>query len=99
MIKRAKQNAEISISYKAIPIERLTVGFLSDAAFANATEHRTQGAQLVGFTAVDLNEGLDTVWTPAEWKSYRLPRVVGSTLAGEAQPSRQHRVQQNGFAP
>ena len=57
----------------------------TDAAYANATEHKTQAGNLIAFTHENLNEGHEANWTPACWRSYRLPRVVNSTLSGEAQ--------------
>ena len=39
----------------------------------------------LGFSHVALDEGETVSWTPAVWKSYKLPRAVGSTLAAEAQ--------------
>lgn len=33
----------------------------------------------------DLDKGAVSPWTPLTWKSYKLPRAVSSTLAGESQ--------------
>ena len=56
----------------------------SDAAFANVGVY-TQAGYVIGFTDRSLNEGETACWTPAVWRSYRLPRAVGSTLSAEAQ--------------
>eukprot|EP00435_Cladocopium_sp_Y103_P006224 s2324_g2.t1 len=40
---------------------------------------------IVGFTTSDLDAGQESVWTPAVWRSFKLSRAVGSTLAAEAQ--------------
>jgi hypothetical protein len=85
MIRRAKQNADMCIVYKAISPDSLTLCCHSDAAWANLAENKTQAGYIIGFTDKKLNEGHVSAWTPAVWKSYKLPRVVSSTLSGEAQ--------------
>ena len=45
----------------------------------------TQGGYVIGFTHKNLEVGDTCSWTPAYWKSHRLPRVVNSTLSAEAQ--------------
>ena len=57
----------------------------SDAAFANAKAGATQAGFIVSFAHKDVNLGKDCQWSPAYWKSFRLPRVVSSTLSAEAQ--------------
>lgn len=59
--------------------------FWSDAAFANSVEHHTQGGWLLGLTSHDMRHGHDVPVHCIGWKSYKLPRVVASTLSGEAQ--------------
>ena len=59
--------------------------FWSDAAFADANDLKTQGGWLVGMTSTDFHQGADCPLSCVGWKSYKLPRVVASTLAGEAQ--------------
>ena len=41
--------------------------------------------KLVSFTDSLIDKGFVSSWTPAFWKSYRLPRAVNSTLSAEAQ--------------
>eukprot|EP00435_Cladocopium_sp_Y103_P050118 s180_g15.t1 len=84
VIHRAKQFAEMEITFQAIPVEQLKLCVHSDAAFANVGDH-TQGGFVIGFSTVDLDNGLETSWTPAVWRSFKLSRAVGSTLAAEAQ--------------
>jgi hypothetical protein len=40
---------------------------------------------LMGFVGPELSNNLHTKWSPFCWKSYRLPRVVSSTLGGGSQ--------------
>ena len=47
-------------------------------------EH-TQAGYIIGFSSDDLDDGSEVPWSPAMWKSFRLPRAVGSTLAAESQ--------------
>ena len=49
-VRRARQHADLEITVPFIPPEELTICFWSDAAFANAVNHRTQGGWIVGLT-------------------------------------------------
>eukprot|EP00435_Cladocopium_sp_Y103_P057373 s281_g19.t1 len=84
VIRRAKQHADLSIRFRPIPPERLSLVCHSDAAFANVGVY-TQAGYVIGFTDSSLDDGVSSDWTPAVWKSHRLPRAVGSTLSAEAQ--------------
>ena len=84
IIKRAQQHADLSICFRSIAPERLSLACHSDAAFANVGVY-TQAGYVIGFTDKGLDESEQVAWTPAVWKSYRLPRAVGSTLSAEAQ--------------
>ena len=84
VIRRAKQLAELEITFQAIPMKDLRLCVHSDAAWANVGDH-TQGGYVVGFSTSNLDKGLETAWTPAVWRSFKLSRAVGSTLAAEAQ--------------
>eukprot|EP00435_Cladocopium_sp_Y103_P021891 s1135_g5.t1 len=84
VIKPAQQHADLSICFKPIPPERISLACHSDAAFANVGVY-TQAGYVIGFTDKGLDESEQVAWTPAVWKSYRLPRAVGSTLSAEAQ--------------
>ena len=84
-VRRAKQHASMSIVFKSIPLPELTVMCHSDAAYANGREGSTQAGYVVSFTSSRMHDGQTSAWTPAFWKSYRLPRIVNSTLSAEAQ--------------
>ena len=84
-IRRAKQHADMRLTVPYIPPEKLTVAFWSDAAFANACELRTQGGWLLALTSTDMSSGVDVPLSCIGWKSYKLPRVVSSTMGGESQ--------------
>ena len=84
IIRRAKQHADLSIRFAPTPPDRLAVVCHSDAAFANVGVY-TQAGYVIGFTDSALDDGEKASWTPAVWKSYKLPRAVGSTLSAEAQ--------------
>ena len=83
--RRAKQRK--NLVWKILPITQKEVRLCvhTDAAFANAKRQGTQAGYIVGITTSALKEGKTAPWSPAVWKSYRLKRVVGSTLAGETQ--------------
>lgn len=84
-VRRAKQQSDLRITVPFIRPEDLTLCFWSDAAFANTTDMRTQAGWIVGFTSKEMSQGMDVPVFCFSWKSYRLPRVVSSTLGGEAQ--------------
>eukprot|EP00435_Cladocopium_sp_Y103_P016757 s3691_g4.t1 len=84
VIRRAKQHADMAIRFKSISPENLTLVSHSDAAFANVGVY-TQAGYVIGFTDKSLDDGVQSNWTPAVWKSHKLPRAVGSTLSAEAQ--------------
>ena len=84
-VRRCRQQSDLELRVPYIPPEHLTVCFWSDAAFANNEDHKTQGGWLMGLTANDFRFGRGVPLHCMAWKSYRLPRVVASTLSGEAQ--------------
>ena len=83
-IRRAKMHKELSIRFESISPENLCVCCHSDAAFANRGSH-TQAGYILAFVDKRMHNGEISPWTPAIWKSYKLPRAVRSTLSGEAQ--------------
>ena len=83
-IRRAKQEKDLGICFKPIPLHELTVVCHSDAAWANVGSH-TQAGDVIGVTQDCLQHGQVATWCPATWRSYRLCRAVSSTLAAESQ--------------
>ena len=84
-VRRAKQQSDFKIKVPYIPVKELSLCFWSDAAFANTTELKTQGGWVIAFTSNRMSVGDDVPVYCFAWKSYKLPRVVSSTLGGEAQ--------------
>ena len=84
IVRRAKQFSDLKLSFQPIPTNKLRLCVHSDAAFANVGDH-TQGGFVIGFSTDELDKGVETTWTPAVWKSFKLSRAAGSTLAAEAQ--------------
>eukprot|EP00435_Cladocopium_sp_Y103_P012259 s60_g3.t1 len=84
VIRRAKQHKELGIRFLPIEPSKLRLVCHADAAFANVGAY-TQAGYVIGFTTDTLDTGEPSPWTPAIWRSFRLPRAVGSTLAAEAQ--------------
>ena len=85
LVHRAKQNSDVEITVQSIPWSDIGIAFHSDAAFGNAKGHRTQAGYIAAFVDKNLSENQPSKWSPFAWKSFKLPRVVSSTLAGEAQ--------------
>lgn len=73
------------MTIKSIPWEQLCICFHSDAAFGNAKEHKTQAGYILAFAHQQLEQSQPSMWSPLCWKSYKLPRVVASTLGAESQ--------------
>ncbi|CAE7244986.1 GIP, partial [Symbiodinium sp. CCMP2456] len=85
LVQRAKQHAEVSITVRDIALDQLAIAFHSDAGFANAGANGTQAGYLLAFVHRRLDRDQESNWSPFCWKSYKMARVVASTLAGEAQ--------------
>ena len=83
-VRRAKQHDKLGITFKAIRPRNLTLVCHSDAAFANRGNH-TQAGYIIGFTDKSLQEGHESPWCPASWKSFKLQRAVSSTMSAESQ--------------
>ena len=85
VVHRARQYSHVSITIRDIPWHEIGICFHSDAAFANAKANATQAGYILGFASSELKENAPAKWSPFCWESYRLPRVVSSTLGGESQ--------------
>eukprot|EP00435_Cladocopium_sp_Y103_P058196 s1061_g20.t1 len=83
-IRRARQHKDLSIKFQPISPSNLTLCCHSDAAWANVGQH-TQAGYIIAFVDKDMHDGKMVSWSPAVWRSYKLPRAVNSTLGGESQ--------------
>jgi hypothetical protein len=83
-IRRAKMHRALTINFKLIDPNNLCVCCHSDAALANIGTH-TQAGFILAFVDKSMHAGAISHWTPAVWRSYKLPRAVSSTLGGESQ--------------
>ena len=84
-VHRARQYSDVALTVRHVPWEDLNIVFHSDAGFANASQGKTQAGYILAFTTSQLAEDQPSVWSPFCWKSYKMSRVVASTLAGETQ--------------
>jgi hypothetical protein len=85
MVRRARQFHDLEWVIKSVPIDDLRIVQHSDAAFQNAKGGASQAGYVVGLTTDALRQGETAPWWPISWKSHRMKRVVGSTLAAETQ--------------
>ncbi len=85
LVHRTRQYSHVEITVRYLPWDNLGICFHSDAGFANASNNSTQAGYILSFVSGDLNDNQPTAWSPFCWKSYKLPRVVSSTLAAESQ--------------
>ena len=82
--RHAKQECSLGITFQPNDRQHLTVVCHSESIWANIGTH-TQAGYIVGFIHSDLQNGLECSWTPACWRSCKMPRAVSSTLAAESQ--------------
>ncbi|CAE7758699.1 RE1 [Symbiodinium sp. CCMP2456] len=85
LVQRARQFHEVEVRVRSIDFDNLCICMHSDAAWSNAKEERTQAGYVLAFAGKELLDNNPAPWSPFHWKSYRLHRVVPSTLGGEAQ--------------
>lgn len=79
LVHRARRYSHVTMTVRDIPWDQLGICFHSDAGFANAKAH------VLAFVDDQLKNNQPSKWSPFAWKSYRLPRVVCSTLGAESQ--------------
>ena len=85
LVHRARQYSDTEVRVKHIPWDDLCICFHFDAGIGNAKEHKTQAGYVIAFAEKTFENNEPSVWSPCAWPSYKLPRVVASTVAGEAQ--------------
>ena len=84
-VKVLKERSELSIKIRAIEVDKLAWGVISDASFANAYGGHSQGAYGILAFHEDLREGCRVPCSLISWRSGRIQKVVSSTLAAETQ--------------
>ena len=83
--RRAQQYSELTLTYHSIPCDQLSFLLHTDYLSTESSNMgHTQGGYIVGTTNKDMEKGLRAPWAPAVWRSYRVRRVVNSTLSGES---------------
>ena len=85
MVRRARQHYELMWRFLPVPLENLRLVMHTDAAFQNAQRGASQASYIIAVTDDRLAEGELAPWSPLIWRSHKLRRVVGSTLAAETQ--------------
>ena len=86
-LRFAKANAEVALRMTK-HVEKLEDGILVvfvDAAFGVRTDNASQGGYLIVHTHKDILDGKKCKYSVISWKSYKLQRVVRSSLGAEAQ--------------
>ena len=85
LVHRARQFQDLEIRVRPVPLDQVCICVHSDAAWSNTKEDRTQAGYVVAMADRELLNNEPATWSPYCWKSYKLHRVVPSTLGGEAQ--------------
>ena len=73
------------MAFSSNTIRKLTAVMHSDAAFQNAQGEASQAGYIISVTDDRLAKGELAPWSPLIWRSHKMRRVVGSTLAAETQ--------------
>ena len=85
MVRRARQHHELMWRFLPVPLENLRLVTHTDAAFQNARGGASQAGYIIAETDDRLARGELAPWSPLIWRSHKLRRTVGSTLAAETQ--------------
>ena len=85
MVRRAKRHRELMWRFLSVPLENLRLVIHSDAAFQNAQGGASQAGYIIAVTDDRLARGELAPWSPLIWRSHKMRRIVGSTLAAETQ--------------
>ena len=85
LVRRSQQYSELAVTYHSIPCDQLSFLLHTDYSSKESSNMgHTQGGYIIGTTNKDMEKGLCAPWAPAVWRSYRVRRVVNSTLSGES---------------
>ena len=81
IVRRAKQFKELGIRVPHVPPKRLAFTALSDASFQNGPGGSTQAGSLITTSDKKIGENQDVEWGPVTWRSHKLRKIAGRTLA------------------
>ena len=84
-VEEAKKYRDLTLSFYPIPPSQLGWGAVTDASWGNHADGSSQGALAVIAFDRALLDGQRAACSLVWWKSAKLKRKVGSTLAAEAQ--------------
>ena len=80
-----RQHHESVWRFLPVPLDDLRLVMHTDAAFQDAHEGASQAGYIIAVTDDRLAKGDLAPWSPLIWRSHKMRRVVGSTLAAETQ--------------
>ena len=83
MVRRAKQHQELMWRFLPMPLDYLRLVMHTGAAFQNAHGRASQAGYMIAVTDDRLLIRELAPWSPLIWRSRKMRRVVGSTLAAE----------------
>ena len=85
MVRRARQHHELMWRFLPVPLKNSLLVMHTDAAFQNAQVGASQAGYIIAVTDDRLARGELAPWSPLIWRSHKMRRVVGITLAAETQ--------------
>ena len=80
-VRQAKTTPRLDMAFLPIPLEKLRLVMHSDAAFQDAQGGASQAGYIISVTDDRLAKGELAPLSPLIWRSHKMRRVVGSTLA------------------
>eukprot|EP00439_Symbiodinium_sp_Y106_P060639 s3883_g9.t1 len=84
VLREAQEHHQVSILFRAIPVEKLTFVAFGDASFASSKNLNSHQGVLICATDDRLNQNCEAPISPLTWSAKKIPRVVRSTLSAEA---------------
>lgn len=83
VVSQVHDHSNTEIKILPIPIQNLEIGVWSDASFANAEAHKSQGGYMVCAVEKGLKENKWSKVSPWRWRSFKQDRQTASTLGAE----------------
>ena len=85
LIRQAQRDDSLPIHIHAIPLDQLSFGIFSDAAWGVRPDGSSQGGFMLYSSTHELHKGEEAPIGIMEWKSWKLTRKCRSSLSAESQ--------------
>ena len=85
LIRQAQRHRDLPLVIHSVPLDNLTMGAFTDAAWAVRPDGSSQAGYLIYFADKSLLNGAEAPVSVMDWKSWKLKRKARSSLAAESQ--------------